>query len=570
MSEEMSNVDAAWWHMEQPNNLMMITGLFVFDQSMDFERLKTTLNQRFLPFDRFRQRVVESRFGSPRWEFDPQFDIANHVHRIALPSPGDQTTLQDLVSDLMSTPLDYSKPLWQYHLVEGYNGDGCVLVSRLHHCIADGIALGRVLLSMTDDSPDAVWTPPVEKEEARHSRNPLRIIMRPATAAVDATRRIGSSLASGVDVLTHPGQALDMARLGTDTTMALGRLVLLPPDPKTIFKGPLSVPKRVAWSQPLPLAVIKAIGKATGATINDVLLSSVAGALRHYAIGRHQPVDGLNIRAFVPVNLRQEMEKIELGNKFGLVILPLPLGIGDALDRLVELRRRMNNLKDSQEAVVAFGILSAMGMAPTDIENLVVNIFGLKGSAVMTNVPGPRHRIYFAGVAVREMMFWVPQSGRMGMGVSIFSYNDQVWLGVVTDQALVPDPETILTHFHAEINELYALVQQAEGLPAQPAITAPAAVSEPSPMPLASAAPWTQETRSISAPTTAPASSDDLTAIRGIGPAFAAQLRGGGILTYTDLAASTPEALAAIVQAPDWRRPDYQGWIDQARRRAGP
>jgi WS/DGAT/MGAT family acyltransferase len=550
MSEDLSNVDAAWLHMEIPNNLMMITGVFVFDQPVDFERMKTMLEQRLLIFDRFRQRIVEGRFGAPRWEIDPQFNIANHVHRIALPAPGDAASLQALVSDLMSTPLDFSKPLWQYHLVEGY-GDGSALIARLHHCIGDGIALMRVLLSMTDLTPDAQWSPPQEEpDESPRSRNPLRVIIRPATAAVGATRRITGSLVGGsVDLLTHPSHAMDLTRLGTETTMALGRLLLLPPDPKTVFKGPLQVPKRAVWSEPIPLSLIKDIGKETGSTLNDVLLSAVAGALRRYAQGRGQVVDGLNVRGVIPVNLRQEEAKIELGNKFGLVFLSLPLGIADSMVRLFELRRRMNELKDSKEAVVAFGILNAIGMAPSQIEDIVVNIFGAKATAVMTNVPGPRQTIYFAGAAVRELMFWVPQSGRLGMGVSIFSYNNQVWLGLVTDVSLVPDPDTIIRYFHAELEELHAMTRQA---PEEPPVPDERAVVEPEPKPA--------EARPVARP-----SGDELSRIKGIGPTFAGRLRAAGIDTRAALAACTVEQLSEIVQAPDWRRPDYQSWIDQAR-----
>lgn len=566
MSEDLTNVDAAWLHMEIPNNLMMITGIFVFDERVDFERMKTMLEQRLLIFDRFRQKVVEGRFGSPRWEADPHFDITNHLHRIALPAPGDSASLQALVSDLMSTPLDFSKPLWQYHLVEGY-GNGSALICRLHHCIGDGIAMMRVLFSMTDAAPDAPWTSPLEEEEEiKRSRNPLRVIMRPASAAVGATRRITGSLVGGsVDMLAHPSHAMDLARLGTETTMALGRLLLLPPDPKTVYKGPLQVPKRAVWSEPIPLSMIKAIGKATGSTLNDVLLSAVAGALRRYAEGRGQVVDGLNIRGVIPVNLRQEESRIELGNKFGLVFLSLPLGIGDPLGRLFELKRRMDGLKDSREAVVAFGILNAIGMAPTQIEDIVVNIFGAKATAVMTNVPGPRHQIYFAGVPIRESMFWVPQSGRLGMGVSIFSYNDQVWLGLATDISLVPDPDAIIQFFHDELAELHAITQRlAEERPApiEPVAAVESGIEidlesesilEPQPALTAEAAPG------------ASPGGDDLTQLKGIGPAYAARLRAGGIDTRAALAMCTPEQLAALVQAPDWRRPDYQSWIDQAK-----
>ena len=202
----------------------------------------------------------------------------------------------------MSTPLDFSKPLWQYHLVEGY-GKGSALICRVHHCIGDGIAMMRVLFSMTDAAPDAPWTPPLEEEEEiKRSRNPLRVIMRPAAAAAGATRRITGSLVGGsVDMLSHPSHAMDLARLGTETTMALGRLLLLPPDPKTVYKGPLQVPKRAVWSEPIPLSVIKAIGKATGCTLNDVLLSAVAGALRRYAEGGARPSMGSTSTALSPL-----------------------------------------------------------------------------------------------------------------------------------------------------------------------------------------------------------------------------------------------------------------------------
>lgn len=552
MSEDMSNVDTAWLRMEQPNNLMMITGVFVFDQPLDFERFSATLEQRFLCFDRFRQRVVETRRGY-RWEADPHFDIANHLHHIALPAPGDQAALQNLVSDLMSMPLDFSKPLWQFHLVEGYQG-GTAWICRLHHCIGDGIGLMRVLLAMADQSPDATWQPPEEPEEAQRSRSPWRIITGPATAAIGATRRMtGAVVSGGIDLVSNPSQAMDYARFGTETTMALGRLLLLPPDPKTIYKGPLEVPKRAVWSQPISLPKVKAIGRATGSTVNDVLLSAVAGALRRYAETHGQEVEGLNVRGVIPVNLRQESARIELGNRFGLFFLSLPLGIDDPLDRLFEVKRRMDDLKGSQEAVVVFGILNAIGMAPSEIENLVITIFGAKATAVMTNVPGPRQPIYFAGAAVREMMFWVPQSGHLGLGVSIFSYNDQVWLGVATDQSLTPDPETIVAYYGQEIDHLYALTQQA---------------ADQSPQDSASAPDDAPPTARVDLPPETPAAGpagDDLTRLVGIGPAFAGRLAAGGITTFATLAASTPDALAELVQAPDWRRPDYANWIEQAR-----
>jgi hypothetical protein len=170
-------------------------------------------------------------------------------------------------------------------------------------------------------------------------------------------------------------------------------------------------------------------------------------------------VRDLNIRAIVPVNLRPAGEELKLGNKFGLVFLSLPVGLAEPIDRLHELRRRMDGLKGSLEAPVAFGILNAIGASPAPVQDIVVGIFGTKGTAVMTNVMGPKEKLYLAGAPLEALMFWVPQSGRLGMGVSILSYADQVWMGVITDEGLVPDPETIIAGLEAEFDALLAAAQ---------------------------------------------------------------------------------------------------------------
>lgn len=445
--EPLAPVDHAWLRMEDPTNLMMVTGLLIFDQPLSIERVRATFEHRLLRYERFRQRVVTDG-DSARWEHDPHFTLSAHLRRIALPAPHDQAALQELVSDLMSTPMDFSKSPWQYHLIENYNG-GCVLLGRLHHCIADGIALIRVLLAMTDESPDAPW-PSADDMPAERKRER-------GGAAVGLGRSVRSAerlMADGIDALVDPSKLAEAARMGLSGAAALSRLVLMSPDPRTVLKGPLGVAKRAAWSQALPLGHVKAIGKATGSTVNDVLLAAVTGALRRYLLGRGQEVDGLDIRAAVPVNLRSADEPPTLGNRFGLVFLALPVGADDPLDRLHDLKERMAALKNSPEALVAFGILNVMGRAPAQVENLGLSIFGSKATAVMTNVPGPRETIYMAGAPIREIMFWVPQSGRLGMGVSILSYAGNVTLGVATDAGLVPDPEQIIAAFHEEFEML--------------------------------------------------------------------------------------------------------------------
>ncbi|MFO7169877.1 MAG: wax ester/triacylglycerol synthase family O-acyltransferase [Chloroflexota bacterium] len=453
-----SPVDAAWLHMDEPTNLMMITGVLMFDTPLDFARLRELIERRLLRFDRFRMRLADPnlRSRSPRWLEDPHFNLRSHLHRISLPSPGGQAALQELVSDLMSTPLDYTKPLWQFHVVENF-GSGGAIIARLHHAIADGIALVRVLLSLTDDAPDGDLRDGPDEAQG-DGRAPL---LQPLQRTAQLAAQVGEALGA----LGDPERLAEGVRLGIGGAEALNKLLFMAPDPPTPLKGQLGVEKRAAWSQPVPLDDIKAVGRMARGTVNDVLINAVAGALRRYLLRRGAPVAGLNIRAVVPVNLRPPDEPIgELGNRFGVVFLALPLGIADPLDRLLELKRRMEAIKGSPEAVLAFGLLHAIGIAPLQIADLAVDLFGQKATAVMTNVPGPRAPLYLAGSRVDKVMFWVPQSGHLGLGVSIFSYAGAVLLGVAADAGLVPDPEAIVADFHAELDELIGLARIVEGV----------------------------------------------------------------------------------------------------------
>jgi diacylglycerol O-acyltransferase len=462
----LSSVDSAWLRMEDPTNLMMITGIMVFGAPMEYERLKATLELHLLRFERFRQRVVQPLLGGAYWEDDPGFDINYHLQRATLPPPRDQGTLQDLASLLASTQLDLSRPLWQIHLIEEYE-QGCALVCRLHHCIGDGLALIYVLLSLTSTEADAPW-PVVRPGPGRQRRQgALGRLFRPARAAFNTTRQVTGVLVQQCqEMRVDPSHLASLVRTGGRGSTALARLLLLWPDPKTVFKGGLGVSKRAAWSAALPLQDVKAVGKGLGGTVNDVLLTAMTGALRRYLQGRGDEVDGLNFRAVVPVNLRTPGTEEELGNKFGLVFLSLPIGIAAPAERLQELKRRMDALKDSLEAPVAFGILTAIGASPQTIQDIVVNIFGMKGTAVMTNVMGPTIPLYLAGAPLDSFMFWVPQSGRLGLGVSILSYAGRVWLGVITDQGLVPDPDAIIAAFHTEFDELLEIARHAPEAPA--------------------------------------------------------------------------------------------------------
>ena len=443
MSRRMSGADVAWLRMERPTNPMVITAVLLFKTRLSFARTKKTLRSRFLAFERFRQRPVERPSGF-YWQDDKKFDLERHVHRVALPAPGDKRELQELVSDLASSPLDPAQPMWQFYVVEGYLRRRSALVVRLHHCYADGAALMRVLLAMTEGGAS--------------------LPKRPAGASgweawlpwLEPLAKAGAGVL--FEVLLHPAKALDYVQAGASALAEAAKLLAMSPEPKTRFRGSLSTSKRVAWCDPLPLAKVKALGRALGCTVNDVLLAAAAGALRAYLASHHDAVDGLEIRVVVPVNLRPAEAEEPLGNEFGLVFLELPLGLANPIARVHAVRARMLALRGSPQPVLMLGLLGFAGQAPRAVQEQLLEVLGAHATAVMTNVPGPRQRLRFAGAQIDEQMFWVPQAGGIAMGASILSYAGHVQFGLMTDAGMVRDPERIVARFPGEIEKLQEAV----------------------------------------------------------------------------------------------------------------
>ena len=459
--ERMSGVDTAWLRMEHPTNLMMIVGVMMFRDKIDFQKLKTTLEQRFLSYPRFKQKAVQDPTGA-WWDTDRQFDIANHLKRIKLQTKnnkvGGKKELEDLVSQMASEPLDFTKPLWQFHLVENYQG-GCALITRIHHCYADGIALISVMLSLTGESPEAsLARPKVATKRPRDEMDFWTSVTKPMASVWAGAMKLTRGLVEqGLEIAKDPATMREFATKGVELADELRKIAMMPPDSPTRFKGNLGRSKRVAWCEPLPLAEVKVIGKALGGSINDVLLATAAGTLRDYLLRKGDAADGVELRAVVPVNLRPIEKAHELGNQFGLVFVDLPIGVDDPLERVRLVRERMAVLKGSAQPIVAFVLLSAVGMGPKILQDQIAALIGRNASSVMTNVPGPQKPLYFAGREIDEIDFWVPQSGGIGMGLSILTYNGKVQFGLITDAGLVPDPDSIIDQFADEFEKLVML-----------------------------------------------------------------------------------------------------------------
>lgn len=451
--EPMSKVDTAWLRMERATNPMMITGVLMFAEPMALEDLKRVVQERFLSYARFRQKAVDTPSGA-HWQDDADFDIDWHVRLSALPGRGpEKRALERFVGQLASSPLDKGKPLWQFHLVERYRG-GSALVARIHHSYADGIALVQVLLSLTDTTRDAgkhddlarAW---LKEEGADVARR---------VGAVERYSKLGGKvLGKGMELVQDPTLAAVLAREGGEIAKELMYALALPDDPPSLLRGDLGVSKRVAWAEPLSLDEVKAVGRACGCTVNDVLMAVAAGALRDYMRERGETVDGVTLRATVPVNLRPLEHARKLGNHFGLVFLDLPVGEPNPVRRVEYVSECMNQLKNSRQAIVAYGLLAALGMAPQALQELALELFSRKATAVATNVPGPQQPLYMAGRRVEELMFWVPQTGSIGIGLSILSYDNRVHFGLIGDGRLVPDPDAVARRFGPEFEKLLYL-----------------------------------------------------------------------------------------------------------------
>ena len=456
--EAMSKVDTAWLRMDSASNLMMIIGVWTLRPRVSYEDLCARIEERILKYHRFRQRVVEDAEGA-RWVEHP-VDIHQHVVREKLPrhAAGDRAAaLQQRVGELAMVPLDHARPLWQMHLVEHHDG-GSALVIRIHHCIADGIALLAVTLSLCDggSAPPRRDRPHrAEGAEAWLADHLARPLAGLALKALDAA---GDAAARSLAAVLHPRRgahtSVELAHLGYRLVNDALALLLMPNDTPTRLKGKPGTVKRVAWCPPLPLDEVKAIGTALGCSINDVLLSCVAGAIGQYLRAQGDDVEGVEIRAMVPVNLRSAEGAHHLGNHFGLAPLVLPAGIANPVERLQEVRRRMDALKGSTQPLLAFAVLAIAGLMIKPAQDALLDLFRHKATLVMTNVPGPRGKLKLLGSTLEEVMFWVPQSGDIGLGVSVLSYGGGVQFGVMADTLLCPNPADIISRFEPEFAKL--------------------------------------------------------------------------------------------------------------------
>lgn len=417
----------AIWLQDTATNPMVINGVFVTDRiDLDTFRklfLERVVNESTGKYARFRQKV-ERTGGHWDWVDDPNFDISRHIVPAGDRDLSSSDKLRDYVGAEASKVLPEGRPLWQIQLVENFEDGSSAFLARLHHCIGDGMALVSVMFHLMEELKDSTEAGPAS--------------IRPAAGA-------------------PKGALLRTLQIPIAAPAILATRMLWSPDRHLLHGKKVSGTKRVAWTAPLDLEVLKGIKNRLGATVNDVLMATVSGALSRY-IEQHGGTAIARLRISMPVSVRRPSKEITLENRFAAVPLELPAGIAQARERVAAIKQRMDALKKSVAPIVIYGIQSALLMTlPQAVSRGLIDFLANKCTAVVTNVPGPQRGLSVAGRRVRSLIFWVPQRADIGIGISILSFAGKVQIGVIADTVVVPDPASLVRCFEEEIEELKAL-----------------------------------------------------------------------------------------------------------------
>lgn len=452
--------DSAWLALERPDNPMTITVMLRVD-GLTAPRFREFLRIYWMAWERFRHRPVE-RGGAWFWEPDPQFDVRRHLDVVI--ERFSHEGLQDWVSARLNEPLPLFRPKWKFWLAPNAEG-GAALVLRVHHCYADGLSLLGVFDQLCPASPrqhPAVFGAPEQGDLSRWS-----------TAAQAWLEQLGASV-GGQPRASHPdgsppasssfevaGETLEqLARKGLRLLNEVTDFLDEPEDSPSELRRPLLGRRHCRWSAPVPLARFRAVARATNVTINDVLLSCVAAAARPRLGMTGNELDDAIMHAAVPVDIRSRLpDELKpgpgtLGNYFGTVFVPLPVDGESQLERLYRIKHETRRLKKSWQPGIAWGLASSAAVIPRPLRQPIADVFYRKASVVVSNVPGTREPRYIAGCRINEQMFWVPQAGNIGLGISIVSYAGTIQFGVVADESVMSDPSAFLEDCLQELDAL--------------------------------------------------------------------------------------------------------------------
>jgi WS/DGAT/MGAT family acyltransferase len=454
MVERLTSLDASFLYLEEPDTPMHVGGVLTLEPpSGGVEALAGLVRARLPLVPRYRQRVavVPGHLANPVWVDDPEFDFAYHVRTSGLPRPGTEAQLLDLVSRVMSRPLDRTRPLWEVYLVEGLPGGRVAVVTKTHPALVDGLSaidIGQVLL---DVEPDADAPAP----SAWHPRRPPSGAQMVWQAIDEYVRRPSSIVDTARDAVTDVRSTAARVSAVAGGLLRTARKAVLAA-PQSPLNAPIGRQRRVAVAR-AELDDVKRIRKAHGGTVNDVLLNVVSGALREWLLSRGQPVvGGMAVRALVPVSMQDDGALA--GNRVSSYLVDLPVGEPNPRVRLARLSYAMRGIAQHGQSVGADSLIALTGFAPPTLHALGARAArGLSRrlfNLVVTNVPGPQFPLYAAGSRMLEVFPVVPLARGQGLSIGMTSYNGRVFFGLNADRDSVGDVDVLADLIEQEVGEL--------------------------------------------------------------------------------------------------------------------
>jgi diacylglycerol O-acyltransferase len=465
--DPLSNQDASFLHVEDEVSHMHIGSVGVFEgPAPQRDELLTAVEGKLHLVPRYRQKVrfPPLNVGPPVWIDDVHFNLDYHVRRTALASPGGEDELRALVGRVMSQQLDRTKPLWEMWVVEGLGAGRWALISKTHHCMVDGVAATDLLSVLLDAErtpthvPAPTWNPQPEPSLVELSTQPL---LRRLTSPMQLVSAAG-------EAVRGPRQAAELALQTVQGTAAMRSL--LRPAPRSSLNGSIGPHRRWDWAS-CRLAQVKTVREGLGGTINDVVLAAIARGFRDLLLSRAEDPGRLIVRSLVPVSVRRPQDRGTYNNRVSAMYAELPIGIEDPVARLQSVRRQMEGLKRSHEAVAGDVLVSLSGFAPALLLALGTRLaFRLPQrslNTVTTNVPGPQHPLYLAGRRMLEAIPFVPLGGHVRIGVAIFSYDGSLKFGVTGDYDTAPDIRILCQGIENGMNELVSAAAKPSKRPAR-------------------------------------------------------------------------------------------------------
>jgi WS/DGAT/MGAT family acyltransferase len=494
-------LDAAFLNFECKEMPLHIGGVCVFEGAIPFERFVATIESKLDLIPRYREKVAFPflNIGYPTWQYDPDFDVRRHISHVKLDPPGTDEQLRELTGRIFTPLLDRNKPLWEMHVVDGLAGGRSALICKVHHCIVDGVAGIGLMNVMLDPSPEERRLP---KRKAYRPPKPPDAASLFVDAFTDSLAQIPKRLADVRDALKGYGNLLK-----TDNFAAVGleRVVdrmpeLLSPVEHLPFNRPCSGERRVFWTE-FPFAEARAIRSACGGTVNDVVLTVVAGAVAKYTKAHGQTVKNRFFRPMVPVNVRPQEQSVgAFGNLISLMLVALPLGIRDPVARLKHIHELTQAMKGARTPELLRLSLAWLGLLPPPVQAFLAGNLGWLNTPiplfhmVCTNVPGPQLPLYTCGQRMVACYPHVPTGMDVGISVAIESYDQKLYFALTTDALAAPDGGRMIDFLEASFKELREAAGVAETEPhvtrtrtprkAKPKARKTAAKPEPEPEPL--------------------------------------------------------------------------------------